>query len=77
MADSDTINMFNKIGIGKALTMAQTLFTNRKPLDLEILISRWSTETDTFVAAWGEFGPSLENVAVLTSLLFVGDTGRF
>lgn len=41
---------------------------DRKSTDLEFLISRWRIETHTFVVAWGEFGPSLEDVAMLTSL---------
>lgn len=32
-----------------------------------------SVETYTFVAAWGEFGPPLEDVAMLTSLPMFGE----
>lgn len=41
---------------------------DKKPANLEFLMSRWSAETHTFVAACGEFGPSMEDVAMLTSL---------
>lgn len=35
---------------------------------MEYLISRWITETQTFVTAWEEFSLLLENMAMLTSL---------
>lgn len=39
---------------------------------MECLISRWSTDSHTLVVAWGEVGPTLENVCTLTALpLFV------
>lgn len=60
-------------GIGKALNLSKTLVINRSPLDLEFLISRWSIESHIFVAAWGEFGPTLEDVVVLTGLPVFGE----
>lgn len=41
--------------------------------DLEFLMSRWSIKTHIFVASWGEFGPTVEDVATLTSLPLFGD----
>lgn len=41
---------------------------DRKPVDLEFLMSRWSSEMHVFVTAWGEFSPTLEEVAVIVSL---------
>lgn len=60
-------------GIGKALNLSKTLVINRSPLDLEFFISRWSVESHTFVAAWGEFGPTLEDVVVLIGLPVFGE----
>lgn len=45
----------------------------RKIEVLEFLMSRWSTETCTFTASSGEFGPNLEDVVMLTSLPVFGD----
>ncbi|XP_059670028.1 uncharacterized protein LOC132315694 [Cornus florida] len=42
------------------------------PASLDVLLSRWSCETHTFVAAWGEFAPSLEDVYVLFRLPVLG-----
>ena len=36
------------------------------------LISRWCPSTHTFIAAWGEFTPTLEDVAALFSLNIAG-----
>lgn len=35
---------------------------------MEFLILCWSTERHTFITAWGEFGPTLEDVAALTCM---------
>lgn len=53
----DVIKMFNKLGSRKALTQAKTLFIDKKQLEFEVLVSRWSMKNQTFRAAWGEFGP--------------------
>lgn len=45
----------------------------RNSKDLEFLVLRWSIETHTFVASWGEFGPTLEDVVALMSLPLFGD----
>lgn len=36
--------------------------------DLELLVSRWSVESHTFVAAWGKLGLTLEEVLNLMAL---------
>lgn len=33
---------------------------------MEFLVSRWSVEGHTFIVAWEEFVPTMEDVAVLT-----------
>lgn len=56
-----------------ALVQARSISIDRNPVDLEFLVPRWSIEIHTFVASWAKFGPSLENVAMLTSLLLFGE----
>lgn len=46
---------------------------DRKPVDLDFLMSRWGIETHTLVTAWGEFVPTMEDVALLTSLPMFGE----
>lgn len=43
-------------------------------MDLEFLNSRWIIESHTFVTAWGEFCPTLENIVVLTNLPMFGES---
>lgn len=49
------------------------MVVERNPEDLKFLMSRWSTETHTFVTSWEEFGPTLEDIVALTSLPIFGD----
>lgn len=74
MKDSIYSDAIVSAGIGKALNLSKTLVINRSPLDLEFLISRWSIESHTFIAAWGEFGLTLEDVVVLAGLPVCGDS---
>lgn len=39
------------LGIIKAITQVRKMTMDRKPVDLEFLMSRWRTETHTFVTA--------------------------
>lgn len=48
--------------------MSKSLAINRCPEDVEFLISRWSIESHTFVAAWGELCPTLEDFIVLKNM---------
>lgn len=61
-------------GIKRALNLLKGLAINRWPEDLELLISRWSSESHTFKATWDEFCPTLEDVIVLTSLPVLGES---
>lgn len=73
MSDSETSKMSMKVGVKKTLTLAHTISINRRHGDLEFLISRWSTESHTSLAAWGEFGPTLED-ALLDNVASVHET---
>lgn len=57
--------MLEKVNAEKALNLVRT---SRKHGDLEFLISRWRIESHIFVAAWGEFGPTFEDVLALAKL---------
>lgn len=47
-----------------ALNCSRLLSIIRKHSDLEFLVSGWSVESYTFAAKWGEFFPTLKDVAV-------------
>lgn len=61
--------MISKTGIRKALNLSKGTAINRIREDLEFLITRWSTESHTFIVVWGEFCLTLEDVVALTGLL--------
>ncbi|KAB2625873.1 hypothetical protein D8674_017533 [Pyrus ussuriensis x Pyrus communis] len=44
---------------------------------LRHMVRRWSTETHTLVCAWGEFNPTLEDVANIMHLPIVGNVEPF
>lgn len=71
---SKTSRKLAKVGVEKAFNfMAYTISINRRHGDLEFLISRWSIENYTFVAAWGKFAPTLEDVFDSAMLPLFGD----
>lgn len=51
-------------GIKKALNMSKSLVISRCPEDLGLLLSLWSSESHTYIAVWGEFFPTLEDVII-------------
>lgn len=65
--------LFKRLGIMKAITQGRSTAIARNLPHLGFLISRWSTETHTFVVSYVEFISSLENVVVLTLLPLFGD----
>lgn len=64
--------LLNQIGIMKGIVQVKLMAIERNSIDLEFLMSRWTIDTHTFMATWGEFSPSLEDVAMLMSLPFFG-----
>lgn len=63
-----------ELGILRPIQNAMHEDVERNQLDLAFLVSRWSSHSHTFVVAWGEFCPSLEDVAMLTNLPLFGHT---
>lgn len=49
------------------------IVVERKLANLEFHVLRKMVDTHTFVALWGKFGPSLQDVAMLTSLPLFGE----
>lgn len=42
--------------------------SDRNPIDPAFFMSRWLSHSHTFFSAWGEFYPSLEDMAMITGL---------
>ena len=56
------------MGIREVIWVSTSLFMPKRWEDLELLALRWSFLTHTFIIAWGEFTPTLEDVHVLLRL---------
>lgn len=74
MANSSCLEKIFKTGIRKVLNLLKSIAINKSPEDLEFLIAWWSTESQTFVTAWGEFYFTLEDVVVLIGLSLFEET---
>lgn len=59
----------------KAMDVFLDMSINRSHANLELLISRWRTETHIFVTSW-ESSTTLENVLVMFRLLILADRGE-
>lgn len=62
-------------GMRKALDISTFMSVIWSHTALELFISRWSVETHTFIAAWREFAPTVENVVVKFLLLLFRNHG--
>ncbi|XP_059636052.1 uncharacterized protein LOC132278267 [Cornus florida] len=56
----------------RAMRPSRKLKVSRNTSGLELLVLRWCSATHTFVAKWGEFTPTLEDVAQLLGLHVMG-----
>lgn len=74
LSQPDMPGFLEELGILRPIQNAMHEDVERNQLDLAFLVSRWSSHSHTFVAAWGEFCPSLEDVAMLTNLPLFGHT---
>lgn len=72
LSQTDMAKFLEDVGVLRPLQYALLMGVDRSPVDLSFLLSRWSSHSHTFVAARGEFSPSLEDVVVLTGLPMFG-----
>ncbi|KAJ1406807.1 Aminotransferase-like, plant mobile domain [Sesbania bispinosa] len=66
--DKPFITVLSQVGIADAIWISPSLSVQRRSEDLTVLIECWSCKTHTFLTSWGEFSPTLEDVAVLLKL---------
>ncbi|XP_059670029.1 uncharacterized protein LOC132315695 [Cornus florida] len=65
-------HILKRANILRSLRLCPFLTVQLDQPSLAVLLSRWSCETHTFVASWGEFAPSLEDISVLLHLPVFG-----
>lgn len=51
LAQLGMMDLFNELGLMKVIIQARAMVVERKPTNLEFLMSRRNTETHTFVAS--------------------------
>lgn len=73
LTQADMGKFLEDIGVLRPLQYAVQMDVNRNSVDLSFFISRWSSYSHTFIATWGEFYLSLEDVYMITGLLTFGD----
>lgn len=56
-----------------AINLTRDGAVDRKPVDVAVLLTRWSVDTHTFVGASREFSLSLKDVTVMTGLPMFGN----
>lgn len=60
--------MLFQVRMKKDLSCSRMLWITLNHLDLEFPVSMWSSEIHKFIASWGEFTSTLEDVMLLTRL---------
>lgn len=65
LANSDYVDILKRADILRCIQLCRDLRIRQDQDALTVLISRWCSSTCTFVTAWGEFTPTLEDVYVI------------
>ena len=71
--DLPFVEVLKRVGVADAIWASKKLAVQRRPEDATVWTQRWSSMTYTFVTAWGEFSPTLEDVVVLLKLPVFGE----
>ncbi|MED6132603.1 hypothetical protein PIB30_020613 [Stylosanthes scabra] len=67
----DFLSRLEEAGVAKAIRTSAS--NSRYRHDMSLLWQRWCSQTYTFVTSWGEFSPTLEDVAMLLQLPVFGN----
>lgn len=59
--------------VRKDLDVSTSMSMTKSYDDLKLLISCWSVDKHAFIASWGEFTPTLEDVAVMFYISLFAD----
>lgn len=72
LGQADMGKFLEEVGVLRPIQYALLMDVDRSLADVAFLTFRWSSYSHTFVVAWGEFCPSLEEVVKLTNLPVFG-----
>ncbi|PQP93506.1 uncharacterized protein Pyn_29656 [Prunus yedoensis var. nudiflora] len=68
LRDPSTRDILSRAGVLDAVFLSRAWDIHVEAKMLRHVVRRWSTETHTFVCSWGEFTPTLEDVANILHL---------
>ncbi|CAL8088341.1 unnamed protein product [Prunus armeniaca] len=77
LRDPSTCNILRRAQVLDAIFLSKLWDIHIEAKMLRHVVRRWSTATYTFVCSWGEFTPTLEDVANISRLPVYGDRSPF
>lgn len=72
LGDANFVELLRKADIHRAVVNSLRLVILRERRWMDVVVSRWSTDSHTLPVAWGETGPTLEDVGCLLRLPMLG-----
>ncbi|CAL8168373.1 unnamed protein product [Prunus armeniaca] len=77
LRNPSTCDILSRAGVLDAIFISKTCDIHIEAKMLQHVVRRWSTETHTFICSWGEFAPTLEDVANIFHLPLCGNQYPF
>ncbi|CAL8992934.1 unnamed protein product [Prunus brigantina] len=77
LRDPSTCDILNRAGVLDAIFISKACDIHIEAKMLRHVVRRWSTETHNFICSWGEFAPTLEDVANIFLLPLCGSQDPF
>ncbi|KAG5540851.1 hypothetical protein RHGRI_020928 [Rhododendron griersonianum] len=72
LGNADFVELLRKADIHRAVVNSLRLVILRERKRMDVVVSRWSTDSHTLPVLWGEIGPTLEDVGCLLRLPMLG-----
>ncbi|CAL9000940.1 unnamed protein product, partial [Prunus brigantina] len=77
LRDSSTGDILSRAGVLDGIFISKACDIHIEVKMLRHVVRRWRTETHTFICSWGEFAPTLEDVANIFHLPLCGNQDPF
>ncbi|KAE9452525.1 hypothetical protein C3L33_15575, partial [Rhododendron williamsianum] len=72
LGNADFVELLRKADVHRAVVNSLRLVILRERKWMDVVVSRWSTDSHTLQVAWGETGPTLEDAGCLLRLPMLG-----
>ncbi|CAL9001554.1 unnamed protein product [Prunus brigantina] len=77
LRDPSICDILSRAGVLDAIFISKACDIHIEAKMLRHVVRRWSTETHTFICSWGEFAPTVEDVANIFHLPLCGSQDPF